>query len=262
LVHKYDKQEIENIQIADIDELYLHSESLHCVGGSFGLICFLIDAILKKLNLEEENVIESLITQYIEYLILNTFNETQFIDIKYLESTKYDLKNITDNRRNEYIEYMLDDRRFINKGLELSVQLGLIDVYNIKRVKKILTDIYFRTPIDPATIEADPTNEEPEYLESIQKQRIEIQLNNEKNEKLKKKIRLTAINKDILKNKRNNICGFISIYPDHKIKKDFTFTDMSEIIPEPFSEQQENPENAEEHKEQQDEPHKVESIYH
>jgi hypothetical protein len=181
-----------------------------------------------KLN-HDDNVTETLITQYIEELLLNIFNEVQFIDLKYLESPKFDLKNITEDRRSEYIEYMLDDRRLINKGLELLIQMGSIEMSTIKHIKKILTEIFFRTPVDPATIEVDTTNDDPGYLESIQKQKAEVQQNNERNEKLKKKIRLTAIKKEILKNKRNNVCGFISIYPDHKVNKDFTHSEMPEV---------------------------------
>jgi hypothetical protein len=150
----------------------------------------------------------------------------------YLESGRFDFNEVSE-RREEFMQFLMDDRRYINKSIKRLIELDQIDIRLFERVKKCIANTLLATPKDLNEIEIDPDNDNPEYLQDIEKQKAEINILNEKMDKLKKKIKITCVKGEVLKNKRNNMSGFLTIYPNKDIKKEFNIIDFTEEKKEP-----------------------------
>ena len=67
---------MESVSISDIDDFYLNSENIHCIGGNFGLIVIFLDTIINKID-QDNNSKERLLTEFMEELLLNHLNDSQ-----------------------------------------------------------------------------------------------------------------------------------------------------------------------------------------
>jgi hypothetical protein len=231
------KTDIDLLQLADIDEFYLKDTTIHCVGGQFGEVLLMLSTIFNNYGIPDEkrfNIIDSFFEDY-----LLSLNDFQLFEMIYLESQRFDFKDISDDRREEFMQFLMEDRRYINKSIKRLLELGHIDNMLYERTKKCIANILLALPQDVNTIEVDPENDTPEYLQGIEKQKADIGLFNEKLEKLKKKIKITCVKGEMLKNKRNNMCGFITIHPASEMRKEFTVIDIpeEEKKPEPIKEE-------------------------
>jgi len=226
------------IPLADIDELQLKSEHVHCLGGQLGLSIISIESILNLLK--EENVpnldlinISEIMNKFLEEFFINALRDTQVFELRYLESKKFDFSQPPENeeKKKEFIEFLLDDRRVVNKSLKLLMENKLVSEEIYRMFLETVTKIYFYTPIDPATaIQIDENNQEPEYLESIKKQQEEIVQMNTKMENLKKKIKINFVNAEHLKKKRENVGGFIVVKPNKSVVENIIELEEAPVV--------------------------------
>jgi hypothetical protein len=218
------KTDIINIPLADIDELTFKNESLHCLGGQFGLTVIVLDQILRMLAenqiITQENLnLPDVFRNFIEEVLLNQLKETQLFELRYMESKKYDLTQQPENdeKRKEFLEFLLDNKRIVNKSLKLLMDNEYVSDYVYRIFLETIANLYFEKPQDPAGIEIDPENQEPQYLESIKKKQDEMTKYNIKLEKLKKKIKLNFVKGENLRKKVDNIGGFIMVKPNMRV---------------------------------------------
>ena len=130
---KADRKDIMTLPLSDIDEFTLKSESIHCF-GQLGEIMFVIQEILNDvipLDVEYKININDLMKKFLEEFLLNVVKEVnndQFIlELKYLESPKYDFENIPEERKTEFAEFIKDERRYISKSVHELIHLGLLN---------------------------------------------------------------------------------------------------------------------------------------
>lgn len=218
------KTDILNIPLADIDEITFKNESLHCLGGQFGLTVIVLDQILRMLAenqiITQENLnLPEVFRNFIEEVLLNQLKETQSFELRYMESKKYDFTQPPENdeKRKEFLEFLLDNKRIVNKSLKTLIESEYVSDYVYRIFIETIANLYFEKPQDPAGIEIDPENQEPQYLESIKKKQEEMNKYNIKLEKLKKKIKLNFVKGDSLKKKVDNIGGFIMVKPNLRV---------------------------------------------
>jgi hypothetical protein len=185
-----------------------------------------INTLFNKYNVADEikpNILERFLEEY-----LLSLSDLQVFEMIYLESQRFDFTDISEERKEDFMKFLMEDRRYINKSIKRLLELGLLDNTLYDKTKGTIANILLASPKDPNAIEIDPENETPEYLQSIEKQKAEITALNERIEKLKKKIKITCVKGETLKNKRNNMCGFITIYPNKEIKKECTIVEIHE----------------------------------
>ena len=153
------------------------------------------------------------------------------MEIKYLESKKFDFSQPPENeeKRKEFITFLLDDRRLINTSLKLLRKNGLIDENVFKNILEVLANLYFEPVTDPSGIKIDEENTEPEYLESIKKKKDDISLNNSLLEKIKKKIKFNFVKAEVIKKKENNIGGFIVVRSNMAMVESMTEIENVEV---------------------------------
>lgn len=246
------RKDVMNLPLSDVDELSIRGDCIHCLGGQIGEIMFVFNEIVRNtLSPEELETIDMklLMRAFIEELLLNAMNnETMLLELKYLESTKYDFESIAEERKGEFKEFIKDERRYISKSLKLLVnELGVVNKDDVNLFNEVISELYFKTNVEAEKVEGDPENQEPEYLEKIRLQNEENEKKaadeNAKYEKIKKKIKLVFVKPEVFKNKRKNIGGFVMVEPnDREIDK---IVEVEEVVIEPEKKENEN-ENGEE----------------
>ena len=172
-------------------------------------------------NIKGPNYIKVLLGPNIEVRrgIFYLNNDNFILELRYLESPKYDWENIPEERRNEFANFIKDDRRYISKSVHKMIELGIIKKEYLDTFNEIISEMYFQGPIEPEKIEPDPSKaEDATYQEEIKKKQEEAekkaQDENVFNEKIKKKIKINIIKPEIFKKKRNNIGAFIIVEPN------------------------------------------------
>jgi len=250
------RRDITSLSLIDIDELSIKGESIHCLGGQLGEILFVFNEIVKNIvKVEKPDAdIKKLIKEFLK-LFLNTgfagiipvkhtenqtsdnkaqasqqiqttavlsnvLNNDNFIlELRYLESPKYDWENIPEEKKNDFANFIKDDRRYISKSVHKLIELGIIKKEYLDIFNEVIAEIYFQGPIEPEKIEPDPSKaEDAAYQEEIKKLQEEAekkaQDENAFNEKIKKKIKINLIKPEIFKKKRDNIGAFITVEPN------------------------------------------------
>ena len=260
---KADRKDIMTLPLSDIDELTLKSESIHCF-GQLGEIMFVIQEILNDvipLDVEYKININDLMKKFLEEFLLNVVKEVnndQFVlELKYLESPKYDFENIPEERRPEFAEFIKDERRYISKSVHELIHLGLLNKDIVNAFNEAVSDFYFKNP-EQEKIEIDPENQDEAYQEEMKKKQEEAEKKAQddaaKLELIRKKIKFTIIKPEVFKKKRENIGGFVTVEPNQIEKAIITESEEVPIKP-PEEEKNEEGEEGEEgeHEEKQDE---------
>lgn len=224
IANRYSKQAVINIPLLDIDELSFKGEGIYCIGGQIGQAMIILDQILR--TLAENNTITNdsvkipeFIEKFLEEFLLNQIKENIFLELRYLESAKYDFKDIPfeEAKRREFHEFMLDDRRFVNKSVKFLLEKGLLTEYVYRSFLEAIAKIYLFQPVDPSSIEVDPSNQDESYLESIDKMKTTMELQNRTMKKMKSRIKLEFVNPEDLKKKRDNIGGFLTVHSTKQV---------------------------------------------
>ena len=253
------RKDITSLPLMDIDELSIKGESIHCLGGQLGEILFVFNEIFKNViepeksdtdikklmkdflkeflntgfagiipvkpdpNQQVENTKQQSNQQQVQpqtVALPNHINSDNFIlELRYLESPKYDWENIPEEKRNDFANFLKDDRRYISKSVHKLIELGIIKKEFLDIFNEVISEIYFQGPIEPEKIEPDPSRaEDAAYQEEIKKQQEEAekkaQEENVFNEKIKKRIKISIIKPEVFKKKRDNIGGFITVEPN------------------------------------------------
>ena len=250
------RKDITSLSLIDIDELSIKGESINCLGGQLGEILFVFNEIIKIVEKEKSDInIKKLMKDFLKEFLSTGFaglipnksepnqqNEKQqnnnnnsqqltlelpnhinsdnfILELRYLESPKYDWENIPEERRNEFANFIKDDKRYISKSVHKLIELGILRKEYLDIFNEIISEMYFQGPIEPEKIEPDPTKaEDVTYQEEIKKKQEEAekkaQDENALNEKLKKRIKINIIKPEIFKKKRNNIGAFIIVEPN------------------------------------------------
>ena len=246
------RKDVMNLPLSDVDELSIRGDCIHCLGGQIGEIMFVFNEIIRNTLSQEDTEkidMKQLMRAFVEELLLNAMdNEAMILELKYLESPKYDFESIAEERRGEFKDFIKDERRYISKSLKLLVnELGVVNREDVNLFNDVISDLYFKGNVEPEKVEGDPENQEPEYLEKIKLQNEENEKKaaeeNAKYEKIKKKIKLVFVKPEVFKNKRQNIGGFVMVEPnDREVDK---VTEVEEVVVEPEKKEDEN-ENGEE----------------
>ena len=286
------KKDITSLSLIDIDELSIKGESINCLGGQLGEILFVFNEIMAHIQQEKSDIdIKKIMKAFLkEFLstgfagviptkpepnppneknnnnnsqhaqnntldLPNNINNDNFIlELRYLESPKYDWENIPEERKNDFANFIKDERRYISKSVHKMIELGIIKKEYLEIFNQIISEFYFQGPIEPEKIEPDPSKaEDAAYQEEIKKKQEEAekkaQEENAFNEKIKKKIKLNMIKPDIFKKKRNNIGAFIIVEPNPFEKG---IVEEKEAVPIVQAEKEEiKPAENEEHKEEE-----------
>ena len=250
------RRDITSLPLIDIDELSIKGESINCLGGQLGEILFVFNEIVRNIVETEkpDADIKKLIKEFLkEFLntgfagiipvkptenqasdnkaqtsqqvqttvaLSNVLNNDNFIlELRYLESPKYDWENIPEEKKNDFANFIKDDRRYISKSVHKLIELGIIKKGYLDIFNEVIAEIYFQGPIEPEKIEPDPSKaEDAAYQEEIKKLQEEAekkaQDENAFNEKIKKKIKINVIKPEIFKKKRDNIGAFITVEPN------------------------------------------------
>ena len=251
------KRDITSLSLMDIDELSIKGESINCLGGQLGEILFVFNEIMKTVEKEKPDInTKKLMKDFLkEFLstgfagiipnkpepnqpndnkqqnnnnssqqlnleLPNNLNNDNFVlELRYLESPKYDWENIPEERRGEFANFIKDDRRYISKSVHKMIELGILRKEYLDTFNEIISEMYFQGPIEPEKIEPDPSKaEDATYQEEIKKRQEEAekkaQDENAFNEKIKKKIKINMIKPEVFKKKRNNIGAFIIVEPN------------------------------------------------
>ena len=254
IAQNVNRKDITSLPLMDIDELSIKGESINCLGGQLGEILFVFNEILKnvdKAEIDKKKLMKEFLkeflnrgfagiiptkqehnqsndnkqnninnSQHISLELVNNINSDNFIlELRYLESPKYDWENIPEEKRNDFANFLKDDRRYISKSVHKLIELGIIKKEYLDIFNEVIAEMYFQGPIEPEKIEPDPTKaEDAQYQEEIKKMQEEAerkaQEENAFNEKIKKKIKINLIKPDIFKKKRNNIGAFIIVEPN------------------------------------------------
>ena len=297
IAQNVNRKDITSLPLMDIDELSIKGESINCLGGQLGEILFVFNEILKnvdKTDIDKKKLMKEFLkefiskgfagiipnkpeqnqtndnkqnnnnnnsSQHMSLELVNYINNDNFmLELRYLESPKYDWENIPEEKRNDFANFLKDDRRYISKSVHKLIELGIINKEYLDIFNEVIAEMYFQGPIEPEKIEPDPTKaEDAQYQEEIKKRQEEAekkaQEENAFNEKIKKKIKISLIKPDIFKKKRNNIGAFIIVEPNP-----FEKGVVQEIEEVPISQEEEEEQKEEEQKEeeQKEEEPKVE----
>ena len=293
------RRDITSLSLIDIDELSIKGESIHCLGGQLGEILFVFNEIVKNIiEVEKPDAdIKKLIKEFLKeflntgfagiiptkpnesqptdnkaqnnqqpqasVILPNVINNDNFIlELRYLESPKYDWENIPEEKRADFANFLKDDRRYISKSVHKLIELGVIKKEYLDLFNEVISEIYFQGPIEPEKIEPDPSKaEDAAYQEEIKKMQEEAekkaQDENAFNEKIKKRIKINVIKPEIFKKKRDNIGAFITVEPNPFEKG--LVQEIEEIpISKRESEKKNEEENAEENAIQENKEQKEE----
>ena len=294
IAQNVNRKDITSLPLMDIDELSIKGESINCLGGQLGEILFVFNEILKnvdKTDIDKKKLMKEFLkefiskgfagiipnkpeqnqtndnkqnnnnsSQHMSLELVNYINSDNFmLELRYLESPKYDWENIPEEKRNDFANFLKDDRRYISKSVHKLIELGLINKEYLDIFNEVIAEMYFQGPIEPEKIEPDPTKaEDAQYQEEIKKRQEEAekkaQEENAFNEKIKKKIKISLIKPDIFKKKRNNIGAFIIVEPNP-----FEKGVVQEIEEVPISqEEEEQKEEEQKEEEKKEEEPKVE----
>ena len=254
IAQNVNRKDITSLPLMDIDELSIKGESINCLGGQLGEILFVFNEILKnvdKAEIDKKKLMKEFLkeflsrgfagiiptkpehnqsndnkqnninnSQHMTLELVNNINSDNFIlELRYLESPKYDWENIPEEKKNDFANFLKDDRRYISKSVHKLIELGIIKKEYLDIFNEVIAEMYFQGPIEPEKIEPDPTKaEDAQYQEEVKKLQEEAerkaQEENAFNEKIKKKIKINLIKPDIFKKKRNNIGAFIIVEPN------------------------------------------------
>ena len=290
------RKDIYNMPLVDIDELTIKGESIHCLGGQLGEILFVFSEVMKNIEPEKTNeidlkkILKDFLKEFLstglaglipikpdptnveekkdknaqqqqqqppQVALPNNVSSDNFIlELKYLESPKYDWENIAEDKKNDFINFLKDDRRYISKSVHKLIELGLLKKEYLDLFNEVISEIYFQGPIELEKKEPDPTKAEDQaYQEEFKKEQEEAEKKNQEenafNEKLKKKIKITLLKPEIFKKKRNNIGAFITIEPnptDKGLIQEIEEIPVSARQIEEKNEENKNEENNEENK--------------
>ena len=296
IAQNVNRKDITSLPLMDIDELSIKGESINCLGGQLGEILFVFNEILKnvdKTDIDKKKLMKEFLkefiskgfagiipnkpeqnqtndnkqnnnnnnsSQHMSLELVNYINNDNFmLELRYLESPKYDWENIPEEKRNDFANFLKDDRRYISKSVHKLIELGIINKEYLDIFNEVIAEMYFQGPIEPEKIEPDPTKaEDAQYQEEIKKRQEEAekkaQEENAFNEKIKKKIKISLIKPDIFKKKRNNIGAFIIVEPNP-----FEKGVVQEIEEVPISqEEEEQKEEEQKEEEKKEEEPKVE----
>ena len=295
IAQNVNRKDITSLPLMDIDELSIKGESINCLGGQLGEILFVFNETLKnvdKTDIDKKKLMKEFLkefiskgfagiipnkpeqnqtndnkqnnnnnsSQHMSLELVNYINNDNFmLELRYLESPKYDWENIPEEKRNDFANFLKDDRRYISKSVHKLIELGIINKEYLDIFNEVITEMYFQSPIEPEKIEPDPTKaEDAQYQEEIKKRQEEAekkaQEENAFNEKIKKKIKISLIKPDIFKKKRNNIGAFIIVEPNP-----FEKGVVQEIEEVPISqEEEEQKEEEQKEEEKKEEEPKVE----
>lgn len=213
-------KDIPSIQLADIDDFSNSPERIHVIGGIFGLCLIVVEELFKKYNMwenNEENL--NMITFVIEEYLLNGLKDNHFLEIKYLESKRFNFSEIPSERQDEFIEFIYDYRRFVNKSIKLLIEKNLISKTSLDLLLNVIVGIYFKDKSTIPQVEINNDNQEPEYIELKNKEKETYLKEIDRIEKLKKKIKFRMIKPALLKRRRDNMAGFIEVLPNEAIKE-------------------------------------------
>ena len=287
IAQNVNRKDITSLPLMDIDELSIKGESINCLGGQLGEILFVFNEILKnvdKTDIDKKKLMKEFLkefiskgfagiipnkpeqnqtndnkqnnnnnsSQHMSLELVNYINSDNFmLELRYLESPKYDWENIPEEKRNDFANFLKDDRRYISKSVHKLIELGIINKEYLDIFNEVIAEMYFQGPIEPEKIEPDPTKaEDAQYQEEIKKRQEEAakkaQEENAFNEKIKKKIKISLIKPDIFKKKRNNIGAFIIVEPNP-----FEKGVVQEIEEVPISQEEEEQQKEEEQKEEE-----------
>ena len=219
------RKDVTNLPLSDIDELSLKGECIHCLGGQIGETLFVISEIISDVlpleftsSLDMKEFMKNFVEEFLLNGITGINNDTLNLELKYLESPKYDFENIPEDKREDYKNFIKDERRYISKSLHMLIDMGVVKKENVNLFNETVAELYFKGNIEPTKIEPDPENQDPDYLEKI---RVENENNekkaadeNAKYEKIQKRIKLIFIKPEVFKKNRNNIGGFITVDPN------------------------------------------------
>ena len=253
------RRDITSMSLMDIDELSIKGESINCLGGQLGEILFVFSEIMRMVEKDKSDIdIKKLMKTFLREFLSTGFagviptkpeqtqqnenkqqnnpnssqhpqlsldlpnhlnNDNFILELRYLESPKYDWENIPEERRKEFANFIKDDRRYISKSVHKMIELGIIKKEYLDIFNEIISEMYFPGPIEPEKIESDPSKaEDAAYQEEIKKKQEEAekkaQEENVFNEKIKKKIKINIIKPEVFKKKRNNMGAFIIIEPN------------------------------------------------
>ena len=280
------RRDITSLPLMDIDELSIKGESINCLGGQLGEILFVISDIFKnviepeKPDADIKKIIKEFLKEFLNQgfagiipvkpaegqppdnkqnnqqppasvVLPNVINNDNFIlELRYLESPKYDWENIPEEKRNDFANFIKDDRRYISKSVHKLIELGIIKKEFLDTFNEVIAEIYFQGPVESEKIEPDPSKaEDASYQEEIKKKQEEAekkaQEENAFNEKIKKKIKISLIKPEIFKKKRDNIGAFITVEPNP-----FEKGLVQEIEEIPISRRETDKKNEEENKEE------------
>ena len=296
IAQNVNRKDITSLPLMDIDELSIKGESINCLGGQLGEILFVFNEILKnvdKTDIDKKKLMKEFLkefiskgfagiipnkpeqnqtndnkqnnnnnnsSQHMSLELVNYINNDNFmLELRYLESPKYDWENIPEEKRNDFANFLKDDRRYISKSVHKLIELGIINKEYLDIFNEVIAEMYFQGPIEPEKIEPDPTKaEDAQYQEEIKKRQEEAekkaQEENAFNEKIKKKIKISLIKPDIFKKKRNNIGAIIIVEPNP-----FEKGVVQEIEEVPISqEEEEQKEEEQKEEEKKEEEPKVE----
>lgn len=253
---KIAKSDVMNIPLCDIDEFTFRSENIHCLGGQLGQTLIVLDSTMRQLaennTITSENLnIPEVVSNFIHELLLNQLKDHQVFEMRYLESDKFDFSQPpgSEERKKQFIDFLTDTRRLMNKSTMLLLEKEMMSDYLFKIFLEEIAHLYFQNPKDPASIEIDSERQDnPEYMEEIKKQQDEINDYNSTLEKMKKKIRFYFIKAEDLKKKRENVGGFIKVYPNKGVVETIQEIEEAEVVAEVEEKQKE--EGAEENKEE------------
>ena len=189
------RRDITSLPLMDIDELSIKGECINCLGGQLGEILFVFNEILKNIEKEKQEInIKKLLKDFLKEFLSTGFagliptkpdpnsqqenkqqnnnnsqpisldlphhinDDTFILELRYLESPKYDWENIPEEKKNDFANFIKDDRRYISKSVHKLIELGIL--------KKEYLDIF----IEPEKIEQDPSKaEDATYQEEIKK---------------------------------------------------------------------------------------------
>ena len=252
------RRDITSLSLIDIDELSIKGESIHCLGGQLGEILFVFNEIFKnvieieKPDADIKKIMKEFLKEFLDkgfagvipvkptenqqvdskaqanqqqqvhqtVILPNVINNDNFIlELRYLESPKYDWENIPEDKKNDFANFIKDERRYISKSVHKLIELGIIKKEFLDIFNEVIAEIYFQGPIEPEKIEPDPSRaEDAAYQEEVKKMQEEAekkaQDENVFNEKIKKKIKINLIKPEIFKKKRDNIGAFITVEPN------------------------------------------------
>ncbi len=223
-------KDIPSLQLADIDDFSNSPERIHVIGGIFGLCLIVVEELFKKYNIwenNEENL--KMITFVIEEYLLNGLKDNHVMEIKYLESKRFNFNEIPYERQDEFIEFIHDYRRFVNKSIKILIDKNLISKNSLDLLLKVIVGIYFKDKSTIPQIEINNDNQDQDYIEMKNKEKEKYLKDIDRLEKLKKKIKFRMIKPAILKRKRDNIAGFIEVLPNELLKQNII--DFDELPP-------------------------------